>query len=150
VLLGNQRDQVHVEPQDYKTSASSQEKNSVFAVDIDGVIKDLEHLDRVNYLPHNRDHIDWRQVWTMRLGDTWVRPSQTQKKRYTWQELADMQRVPMEWLRKHSNKMLEAAIHKNNGFDFELSKQDLVPLKGKMFIPRAVQQLFTTQEILQD
>jgi hypothetical protein len=70
-----QLDGVKIPPEEMKTAGCSQESKDVHAVDLEKIIRDIEHFDQINYLPHDRDHIDWRLVWTKRLGTNWVRPS---------------------------------------------------------------------------
>jgi hypothetical protein len=57
--------------------------------------------------------------------------------------------VPAEWLRVHCNRNIEFCIRRNNGFDFDILKEELVPQKGKIIIPMGIQRLFVSQEILQ-
>jgi hypothetical protein len=135
---------------EFKTAGASAAKDKVYAVDIDDVIYDLDHLDQVNHLEHPRNHIDWRIVYTKRHGDHWIRPSEKQPAIYTWKQLAAAFKVPMDWLRKHCQANLRNATDNNGGFDFDLKLEEKVPLKGKMVIPRYIQLMLVSQEILQD
>jgi hypothetical protein len=74
-LLQDQVDGKEKELDDFPTQDSSQHRADVYSVDLDGLIKDIEKMEEVNYLPHDRDHVDYRLVWTKRLGTNIIRPS---------------------------------------------------------------------------
>jgi hypothetical protein len=117
------------------TAPNSGDKDDRWVVDPDGILLDIEKMDKITHCTHPRSHVDWRTVWMMRLGNNWITPSTYQKNWYSWDDLALPLDVPGEWLRTHCNEKMEVAVEENNGFDFNLEHEEFNPLKGRAILP---------------
>ena len=128
---------------------ASGEKDARYAIDLDGIAHDLFNLHHVNFVKHERSHVDWRLVFMKRFNTNWITPGQKQLAHYTWPQLAGPLKVPHEWLRVHCNKRLKIASENNGGFKYDLQLEEINPPKGSLIIPWALQELFVDQHLLQ-
>jgi hypothetical protein len=92
------------ELKEYETVVGSSDRSKIYSVDLDGVLRDMDHLARVNFAPHPRAHCDWRLVYMKRLNNNWIYPEIHQKEWHSWPALAAPLQVPWQWLREHCQK----------------------------------------------